>query len=161
MEVFMLGPERNMSVAAEPFAPVASPFAPEPAFAPLSPAVSSSAFAPLTGAPEAELAPEEGEVGAPWTGMWVMRGTEETDPTVFVRPCAPGSPAEKAGLAGGDEILAVDDDSALGPDGYALCFASYMDREEGDVMRFDVLRRGVPLSLFLVVERRPEGEEGG
>lgn len=162
----MFGPQKSslgpVASASSPSMQLSAPFGPSvaaPTFAPLSAEVSAPVFAPASDGTETGSAPVEGEVGAPWTGMWVLPAKEEEAPTIFIRPCAPGSPAENAGLAGGDEILAVDDDSALGPDGYGACFANW--RSEGDVMRFDVRRGGVPLSLFLVVDRRPPDEEGG
>lgn len=85
---------------------------------------------------------------------WWFEGQDNAG--IRVLSVLPGHAGERAGLRQGDILLRVEDDSVseLGS------LDAFSDRvagiPPGSVVRFDVLRNGAPLTLHIVLDRRPD-----
>jgi peroxiredoxin len=120
-------------------------------------AASGSAPAPAPVANEVTPAPnaEPAHGGPGWLGVELAK-RESGEPGVLIRSVMRGSPAERAGIAGGDVVLSIDGENVAGP---TELRGRVMSAEAGARVSLGVLR-GAETRLFAVeLEAVPNDDE--
>ena len=118
----------------------------------------TSAMMPET---EQESVPPAPSQGSAWMGidaatldaeMAQAFGLDVNQQGVFVRGVAGDSPAQQAGLAEGDVIIAIDGDQTSSVEELVAMLAQY---QPGDEINLSVMRAGEALELTLTLASRP------
>jgi len=92
-----------------------------------------------------------GMKSAAWAGAWLQRSASGT---VTVAEVAKGSPAAKAGLKSGDEVVAVNGYDLSDSESRAMC-ASKASCTVGSTVTYTVNRAGSTKNLKLKLEKMP------
>src|SRR5262245_18153891 len=94
---------------------------------------------------------DEKKVSRPYLGV-LVGPAEEGKPGLLVREVTANSPAAKAGLKPGDQVIKIDDKDVTD---MGMFLKSIGDRKPGDKVNFKVVRDGKEQNLEAVLGERP------